>query len=378
MNRLSYFATLVKAEQHLIEDFPVFFYKQNRQKIVNKHLKDQNYLRKNIRKEQNSRFNSLDIVNQLRQDILQFCEENESDIDSLFQSQSTLKDTLQNIDVNDCILAQQSSLSPLKPKSEVNLRMEKDRNYQREDIILFDDELKKKQSEKSEKVSKLNAIQQEASFLECCKLNEDFKFDSLLNQNFVCSDKNILENPGDKMDSSKSNEIHVHRNSFNNFGMMSKKNSITQMNQMQLSQQKQRISMSILEKNLNLINQKANNENQVANKEKLKNVKSLQSLKTQHIHAQKRNSIQYSQLQNVLNLLTSNIVKKENKPQDKIQEELIIDTIRTYKYYMPHNNAFIVIRQYNKYQNKKKEKEKQKLLEIVSNNLQHRSIFQKA
>ncbi|KAL4434573.1 hypothetical protein ABPG74_007357 [Tetrahymena malaccensis] len=374
--QIKLFCYSCKSSQHLIKDCPIFFYKPNKQKIVNKHIKDQNYLKKNIRNEQNSRFNSLAIVNQLRQDILQFCEENESDIDSLYQSQSTIKDTLQNIDVNDGVLAQQSSLTPLKPKSEINLRLLNDRNLQKEDNTHFEDELKKKQSEKQERFSKLNALQQEASFLECSKLNEDTKFDSLLNQNFICSERNISEKPLDKTDGTKNNDMQVLKNSFSNFGLISKKNSVTQMNNMQQSQLQQRISVSILEKNLNLINQKTNHEIQIAN-EKQKNIKSLQSLKTQHIHAPKRNSIRYSQLQNVLNLLTSNIVKKENNPQEEVQEELIIDTIRTYKYYMPHNNSFTVIKSYNKHQNKKKEKEKQKLLEIVSTNLQHRSIFQK-
>ncbi|EAS04960.2 cation channel family protein (macronuclear) [Tetrahymena thermophila SB210] len=372
-----------KSSQHLISDCPLFFYKPNEERVVNKYIKEQNYIKKSIRNKTSQRFNSLAIFNSLKQDIQDFRDQNESEINSMYQSQSTINEcSLHNFDINEGLLHQQSNLSPLKPKSEVNLRLIKYRKSQEEDQINEQNDLQNIQVEFKDKVKKIDLIQQEIKQYQSLKTpDEDFNVSSSSNQKQLNHLKTMPEKNVQEIQLLNNFE-GKQRKSFNISVVVPKRNSISTNNKLLSNISHESFQTQPLESVLSQINQKQLNENQKYNKdiqhENNKALKSQTSFQNQNKRLKNENNISFAEIQKALNLLATTIVTKDNKNiQDDIQEELITDTIRSYQYYMIHNNAATVIEKLNLLIDKKQEIQRQKILDVFSTSVQYRSICQK-
>ncbi|KAL4481146.1 hypothetical protein ABPG72_015101 [Tetrahymena utriculariae] len=370
------------SSQHLINNCPIFFYKPNEERVVNKYIKEQNYIRKSVRNKSNQRFNSLAILNSLKQDIQEFCDQHESEINSLYQSQSTINEcSIQNLDANEGLLPQQSNLSPLKPKSGVNLRLIKFRKSKEEDQINEQNDMQKISVELKDKMKKIDFIFQETEQNDCYKTPEDSNYSSQVNQKQL--------NPLKTMQEKNIQEIQLltnveskQRRSFNISVIVPKRNSISAKNKILANISHDSFEMHPPQKILSQINQIQLNDNQQTNKDKLlennKVLKSQTSFQNQLKYLKNKNNISFTEIQKALNLLTTTIVKKDNQNiLDDVQEELITDTIRSYQYYMVHNNAVVVIDKLNSIMDQKKEIQRQKILEVFSTSVQYRSICQK-
>ncbi|KAL4434574.1 hypothetical protein ABPG74_007358 [Tetrahymena malaccensis] len=371
-----------KSSQHLIKNCPIFFYKPNQERVVNIYIKEQNNIKKSIRKKSNQRFNSLAIANQLKQDVQDFCDQNESQINSLYQSQSTFNEcSIQNLDVNEGLLHQQSNLSPLKPKSGINLRLIKYRKSQEDDSFNEQNDTQKMQLELKDKMKQIDFIQQEIQQYDNFKTPEDSNASSQANQKQFNYLKSMPEKNNQEIQLLNNLESKQRR-SVNISVVVPKRHSVLANNKICSNISNENFQTHSPQQTLGQIFQKELNDHQKMHKdnshEHNKVLKSQTSFQNQYKHVKNKNNISFTEIQKALNLLTTTIGKKDNQTmQDDIQEELITDTIKSYQFYMIHNNAAVVINNLNLLINKKQEIQRQKILDVFSTSVQYRSICQK-
>ncbi|KAL4434572.1 hypothetical protein ABPG74_007356 [Tetrahymena malaccensis] len=370
-----------KSSQHLIKDCPVFFYKPNKYRIINSFNKENEKSRKDLRKCSKNRYNSLAIIKEVEKDVQDFCYENETFIDTMFQSLSNIdedenetycytdkKEQSQQFEV-----AQQLSfLSPINLKNEQQGQKFFNKSlFTHKDSSQIEDEQIPSSSQLQEKISEIN---QRNTF------DMKDKFDRLdkENQNDILHQK--LQN-----DSLIHLKKHSHLISAKNalYKVSRNKTDLIESDSQQNNQKpNQRQSVpNIIDKQNNFLSYKDDKEIKILSKQNgssSRKIDSQQSLKTIN-KTVKRQTVRLSQIQNVLTQLTNQINQKDKYKQEEGNEDILIDTLRIYSHYMTHTNVGVVIAKFNEYQQKKIYLKNFKHIEVASLILskKHKSVLNK-
>ncbi|EWS71700.1 cation channel family protein (macronuclear) [Tetrahymena thermophila SB210] len=361
-----------KSSQHLIKDCPIFFYKPNKYRIINDFNKQIEKSKKELRKKSNNRYNSLAIVKEVEKDIQDFCYENETFIDTMFQSLSNIDEdedennyTIERNELPQSEIAPQLSfLSPITIKNEQGQKFFNKSLFTQKDSSQIEDEQINSTNQLQEKIHEINQKNLFDMKDKFDKQDKDNQYD--LQQQQLHNDSNN----------------HLKRNLAKNTIFKSSRNKtdlIEPNSQQNSSKTNQRQSVpNIIDKQNIFQNHKEDKEGRIQNKQhgSSRKIDSQQSLKTT-TRTVKRQTVRLSQIQNVLNQLSNQINQNDKNKQEEGNEEILTDTLRIYNHYMVHTNVGIILMQFNQYQQKKIYQKHLKHIEVASLILskKHRSVL---
>ncbi|KAL4481142.1 hypothetical protein ABPG72_015097 [Tetrahymena utriculariae] len=363
-----------KSSQHLIKDCPIFFYKPNKYRIINQFNVEIEKSRKDLRKNTNNRYNSLAIIKEVEKDIQDFCQENETFIDALFQSLSNIEEDEDEINYisekkqqSQFEIAQQSSyLSPITLKNEQGQQFFNKYLFTDKDSSQIEDEQIPSNNQLSEKIIEINQINLFDMKDKFNRLDKENQYDTLL-QNQQNDSHNQLK---------KINQIAQAKYAI--FKVSRNKTDLIESSSLQKDSkgnQSQSVP-NIIDKYNTFQNHKEDKEGKNLNKQNnsSRKIDSQQSLKTLNKTA-KRQTVRFSYIQNMLNQLTNQISQKDKNKSEEGIEEILTDTLRIYSHYMIHTNVGVVLLQFNQYQQKQKYLKNLKHIESQVLSKKHRSIF---
>ncbi|EAR83839.3 cation channel family protein, putative (macronuclear) [Tetrahymena thermophila SB210] len=337
-----------KSSDHVISDCPIFFYKPNKQRVVNQYLKVYDQAKKQIERScQRFSLNALAFQYDIEEDCKYFREINfnqhESDIaDSVNQSQDTQNQIQYNYSNSQRLIYNQQ-------KSDI------DKNQK---VTFFEvDQHDKHNDINSEKQKEINKARSE---LDWNNYHQNQNAD-----NVYCSSNYNLDAPKIVIETIQNSQIlpQIQQNQQLNE---------SQIQQPQQSQQNQQSSQMYLQvrsqreefiKRVSLRNTRCKNNLAI---EKKIDEKQIDGKKLSIIHLKEglqltnnsKNSLAIDMIKKVLDQMQKINSKKALKLQGCEIDDFIAESVKNFKFYMTHNNIVQVIQSYNKYYSLKSKKKR--------------------
>ncbi|KAL4469170.1 hypothetical protein ABPG72_008910 [Tetrahymena utriculariae] len=341
------FCYCCKSSGHIIKDCPIFFYRPNKQRVVNQYLKAYEQAKKQIERScQRFSLNALVFQYDIEEDCKYFREvnfnEHESEIiDSVNQSQAS-QNELQYDYGNSQRLIYNSQKFDTEKNQKVTF-LEVDQHEKHSQINL---EKQKETYVKSRSALDSSNFHQNADNLYC---SSNYNLDA---------PKIVIETIQNNSTSEQTQQNLQNSESISQNLQQSLQIQQSQQNFLQVRNQREefikRISLRNTRCKNNLAQEKKIDEKFIDNRR----VSIINSKDRLQITKTSKNSLAIDMIKKVLDQMQKINSKKALQSQVGESDDLIAESVKSFKFYMTHNNVALVLQSYNKYFCQKNRKKK--------------------